>query len=144
METIALRFSNVFAPEDGTINEHNKLINENGYVWYGKLGTPISEKTSNIILKNDNPRILLIESGHSNRYWADIVEISRERPDDSEYPEYYRDKTSSIKTWFKIAHLYQADKQILGHCTVKSSGRPLSEVSKGSMSSFFLIDVNEE
>ena len=42
MKTIALRFSNNFAPEAGTIAEHQKIIDEIGYVWYGKLGTTVS------------------------------------------------------------------------------------------------------
>ena len=37
MRTIALRFSNNFAPEAGTIVEHQEIIAELGFVWYGKL-----------------------------------------------------------------------------------------------------------
>ena len=34
MNTIALRFAENFAPEEGTIDAHKKLIHEDGYVWY--------------------------------------------------------------------------------------------------------------
>lgn len=42
MKTVALRFANKFAPECGTIEAHNELIKQNGYVWYGKLGNKIA------------------------------------------------------------------------------------------------------
>lgn len=68
MRTIALRFSNNFAPEIGTIRAHEELKNENGSVWYGKLGSRISEKVLIDIMKNESPRILLIHSGATARY----------------------------------------------------------------------------
>lgn len=37
MKTIALRFSNNFAPDIGTIEAHNEVIKEKGYVWYRYL-----------------------------------------------------------------------------------------------------------
>ena len=42
MKTISLRFGEQFAPECGTIAEHQKVISEKEFVWYGKLGTPVS------------------------------------------------------------------------------------------------------
>ena len=47
MKTIALRFSDNFAPLDGTIAEHKKMIELNGYVWYGKLGLKVSASERN-------------------------------------------------------------------------------------------------
>ena len=52
MRTIALRYSNSFAPDIGTIGAHNQLIDELVYVWYGKLGCKISAKVSSDIMKN--------------------------------------------------------------------------------------------
>lgn len=80
MKTIALRFSDNFAPACGTIIAHQQMIDNHGYVWYGKLGTPISNKIADEILNNDDPKILLIHSGQQGRYWAYITEISRELP----------------------------------------------------------------
>lgn len=36
MKTVALRFSNKFAPICGTIEAHEELIKKRGYAWYGK------------------------------------------------------------------------------------------------------------
>lgn len=38
MKGVAFRFFEKFAPEDGTIAEHQKIINRLGYVYYGKMG----------------------------------------------------------------------------------------------------------
>ena len=66
MKTIALRFSNKFAPDIGTIEAHNEMIRENGYVWYGKLGNKIAAGVFGEILGNEEPRIILIHSGGTN------------------------------------------------------------------------------
>ena len=38
MKTVALRFSDNYAPEEGMIFLHQQLIDKYGYVWYGKFG----------------------------------------------------------------------------------------------------------
>ena len=67
MKTIALRFADNFAPKEGTIALHKAQIAENGFVWYGKLGNPVSKRVGDMILKQDEPRILLIHSGGVKR-----------------------------------------------------------------------------
>ena len=68
MRTIALRIGENIAPPEGTIMVHQNMIEENGYVWYGKFGSPVSGKVFSAILEIDNPRILLIQSGRNKRY----------------------------------------------------------------------------
>lgn len=51
MKSIALRFSEKFAPPEGTIAAHQALIDEKGYVWYGKLGSALSAKTVALIIE---------------------------------------------------------------------------------------------
>ena len=77
MKTVALRFAENFAPAMGTIAAHEEVIALKGRVWYGKLGTPLSQKVVDAIFANDDPKILLIHSGKSNRYWAYIEKIQR-------------------------------------------------------------------
>lgn len=142
--TVALRFADTFAPAEGTIRAHQSLIDEKGYVWYGKLGVAVSSKVANEILTNDVPRILLIHSGRTGRYWAYIEKIQYDVPPKQDIPSYYRDNAGIFKTWFKVTRIEEASKGILGMCTVASSSRPLSEVSKSSMSPYFIINVEEE
>ena len=139
MLTIALRFSDNFAPDAGTIAEHNKCILEKGFVWYGKLGSTVSEKVRTSILENENPRILLIHSGRQFRYWAFIDQIQRETPPINEIPEYYRDQAEKFSTWFRVIKIEEAEKNVMSTCCVASSGMVLSFASRRSMSPYFII-----
>ncbi len=58
MQTIAMRFSDHVAPADGTILEHEKILEKEGYVWYGKFGARISLQSKNTIMSNDVKRVL--------------------------------------------------------------------------------------
>lgn len=72
MKGVALRFFEKFAPEDGTIAEHQKIIDEIGYVYYGKMGNPVSDKNIQMLIEQDEIRLLLIHSGKADRYWATV------------------------------------------------------------------------
>ena len=143
MRTIALRFADNIAPQDGTIAEHEKIIKQYGFVWYGKFGTKVSEIVRSEIMANDDSQVLLIHSGTSKRYWLHIDEISFKTPELSAIPEYYRDIAGTIKTWFRVTRIEKADKSVMAKCTVSSSGSPLSAVSRHSMSPYFIIDYDK-
>lgn len=143
MKSIALRFSDNFAPPEGTIEAHRQIIVRNGFVWYGKLGSAISGKVMKETLAEKSPRILLIHSGKSARYWAFISDIQWEQPNGG-IPAYYRDRADDFKTWFRISRIEEAPKDVLSHCVVSSSGNTLSYASKSSMSPYFIVEYNEE
>lgn len=142
MKTVALRFAENFAPDEGTIAAHQALINECGFVWYGKLGNPISENVAHSILTSDDPFILLIHSGGQERYWAHVVAIQRDVPKLMEIPPYYRDMTDKFKCWFKVTDFIRADKNVMSNCIVVSSGKRLTEASRHSMSPYFIISYS--
>ena len=144
MKTIALRFGEHFAPPCGTIAAHQAIIEDKGYVWYGKLGNTVSDKNVSAIMSAEQPRILLINSGKANRYWANIAEIRKTTPELDSIPEYYRDNVSKFKTWFKVLSFEPAPKNIMSQCFVASSGTPLGEVSKHSMSPYFIIEYKAD
>lgn len=141
MKTIALRFSDNFSTEKGTIEEHKDLITSLGYAWYGKLGSKVSSTVANEIMTSSDPKILLIHSGKIGRYWAHIDKISFDVPTKRGIPKYYRHNADKFRTWFRVTSIEAACRDILGKCVVSSSGRPLSEVSKYSMSPYFIINV---
>ncbi len=143
MKTIALRFADNIAPKEGTIAEHRKIMDELGYVWYGKFGAKVSEKIKSEILASEDKRILLIHSGTNNRYWFQIVDISYKTPELKAIPEYYREIAGTVRTWFKVVNIVRAEKGVMAKCTVASSGSPLSAVSRHSMSPYFIIDYDE-
>ena len=144
MNTIALRFGEHFAPDCGTIAAHQELIDELGYVWYGKMGSTVSAKMMKEIMASDTPKILLIRSGKTERYWARVEKIQNEVPPNKEIPEYYRETAGTFKTWFKITKFELAEKNVMSKCKVASSGNELGNVSKHSMSPYFIIRYEEE
>lgn len=143
MKTIALRFGDHFAPECGTIAAHQHLIDELGFVWYGKMGNPISSAIIAELKQQENPKILLIHSGKQNRYWAHITDITRDTPEPNGIPEYYRGMTDKFRTWFKVKWFEPAERGVMAKCIVVSSGATLSEVSRHSMSPYFIIEYEE-
>ena len=140
MRTIALRFSDNFAPKNGTIEEHKKIINSQGYVWYGKLGNKISPKIFDLILANGPVKILLIKASSSERYWATLENVSYEMQ--SVHPDYYGRDAAYMNTWLKITKIESADNNILEKCIIPSTGSKLSDIYKKSMGSYFNIDVS--
>ena len=143
MKSIALRFSENFSPECGTIDAHNQVIEKLGYVWYGKMGSKISQPVAEALLAYENPKILLIRSGKIERYWAYIDKISFDTPDIRGIPSYYRDKAKDFGCWFRVKRFERAPRDVLGRCYVQSSKKPLAEASKYSMSPYFIIETND-
>ena len=141
-DAIALRYSEKFAPPEGTIATHLNILKTHGFVWYGKIGKTISNKVIADLLNKGETRLLLIDSGKTDRYWADVVSIVKEKPD-GYYPDYYSRFVDDIKTWFKITGISKASNDVLSHCTVTSSGALLTTASKHSMSPFFIINVED-
>lgn len=143
MYSIAFRYTEKFAPDEGTIKAHQKFIDDNGFVWYGKMGNPVSDSNIDKVMSQENPRILLIQSGGTDRYWACISSIRKEQPVDRDYPEYYRNLEAKFRTWFCITRFELAEKGIMSKCIVSSSKAVLSNASRHSMSPYFLIEYEE-
>lgn len=143
MRTIAIRFNNNFAPPEGTISAHESILQECGYVWYGKIGKNISNNNIQNIMESPQKRILLINTTQKECYWAYINDI-RTDIDVDEIPPYYRDKKKDIGTWFRIMKFEKHDLSLLKDMRVISSGKLLSEAIAHSMSPMFAIESEEE
>lgn len=143
MKTIALRFGEHFSPDCGTIAAHQQLIDRLGYVWYGEMGNPVAARVVKELKEQGDTKILLINSGKPERYWAHVSEIIKETPPIEGIPEYYRDLTEKFKTWFKITEFESAPRDIMSKCIVASSRNALSKVSQHSMSPYFIIEYKE-
>jgi len=95
------------------------------------------------MLQDEDARFLLINSGKANRYWAHISAISKDTPPLDEFPAYYHELADKMKTWFKVTCFEPTEKGIMAKCFVASSGSPLTEASKHSMSPYFIINYEE-
>lgn len=144
MKTIALRFSDNYAPKEGTIYHHNKIISDYGFVWYGKFGNNISSKIANELLELPTKKFLLIKSGGQERYWVYFDDFQNKMPPLEFIPSYYRKDTDRIKCWFRIIKFEKAESNIMTKCNIFSTGQVLSLASKYSMSPYFVINYSEE
>jgi hypothetical protein len=144
MISLALRYYDKFAPDDGTIKAHQAVIDKYGFVWYGKFGSMPAENVMKNIMSLDDPKILLIHSGKPDRYWAHIIEYSRCMPAIEYLPDYYDILLDRINFWFKVTSFENAPSNVVGCCKVISSGASLSEASRHSMSPYFIIDYDEK
>lgn len=94
-----------------------------------------------MLMKQDEIRLLLIHSGKTDRYWAYVDKIIKERPGFDEFPAYYHDIAENFKTWFRITKIEEAPKNVMSQTKVASSGATLGEASKHSMSPYFIIEI---
>lgn len=140
MKTIALRFSDNYAPKEGMIYLHQQLIDKYGFVWYGKFGNKVAKDFIKKLLDTGEPKILLIKSGGIERYWMHFIAQQDEKPEADKIPEYYRNNCDDIKCWFKVIKFEKAEKDVLSKCFVLSSGDCLSNASKHSMNPYFKIE----
>lgn len=86
--------------ECGTIAAHEEIIEKLGYVWYGKMSFLISRKIVDEIMLAEQPQILMIRSGKTERYWAKLEKIQYEISARNEFLAYYRGVVDKFKTWF--------------------------------------------
>ena len=142
MKIIALRFADNYAPSEGTIRLHEDVIKEYGYVWYGKFGNSISQKIIDMILYMKDRKFLLIKSEGQERYWAHFDDIKKYDINIEAIPEDYRNDRNRVKCWFKITKFEKDDSKVMSKCYVASNGSLLSNISKYSMSPYFVINYD--
>ena len=116
MRTVALRFAENFAPDEGTIAAHEAVIEQLGFVWYGKMGAAVSQKAAADLMSNEMPRILLIHSGGTRRFWAYIDAVQKETPELNGVPPYYRNQANDFGYWFRVLRFEAAQKDIMAQC----------------------------
>lgn len=144
IKTIALRFSDNYAPLEGTIKLHQDVIYKFGYAWYGKFENSLSQKNIDMLFKMEEKKFLLIKSGCQERYWVYFEDIRKENININAVPSYYRNDIKRIKCWFRILEFEKVDSKVMSKCFVISNGALLSNTSKYSMSPYFVIDCKED
>ena len=140
MKTLALRYSDNYAPSDGTIGEHEKLINKNGFVWYGKFGNKVSQQVINDVLEKGTAKVLFIKSGREDIYYANVDKIQYNMPEEKYIPKYYSDSYDRVSVWFRITEFKKTDYDVVKDYYVISSDKRLDIASKHSMNSCFIVE----
>lgn len=141
MKTIVLRFSDSFAPSEGTLAEHMKLINEKGFVWWGKRGPKISHSVVVSLLKDGPCKIILVRGGTKEKYWATVFDISDGCPQKDMIPSYYRNDVVFYGSFLKVTNIERAEDNILESCFVCTTGKKMSDIINKAMASYFIVEV---
>lgn len=146
---LLIRFSDRLLENKGTIEEHQKVIDEAGAVWFGKMGQPISQNAIDKLNKQVEegiPTFIYLVKGNRrkpNAYISNLVLASKTIPEEEKdlIPPYYKELEilRFIKFWVKVTNLHEIDLKDLTKMGVASSVYPLLETLVKSSSGHFYI-----
>lgn len=126
-----------------TIIEHNKVVDEHGKAFVGKLGRFIGNTC--IKLCNDDKRqthLILVKKGKQGYVFhsAPIKSAQATRPDSMLIPAYYRN-SKRITSWICIGDkLTLLDADEANTWVIKSSRMPLEDSLRMSMAAYFIAE----
>lgn len=131
------------------IARHRAVEHKHGAVWFGKLGSTISQihldKMNNQIEEKKPTYLFLIKGNRRKQtyYKADLLEIHKNKIESyqNEIPEYYSEIgiLDKIKIWARIKNIVKLDSTELRNLKVASSVMPLDETVGKSSSGHFIL-----
>ena len=131
---LVLRYSNKII--DSCIEKHLNVLNKDSFVWWGKCGARTSQKNIDLVMNENEPKLLLYSS-NDKCYICGLSKVTYEKPGSS-YPKYYDevfDDELFPTTYYKLTSIVELNKQYLSHFIVNSTGRELSDLMCNSMTS---------
>ncbi|AUD63490.1 hypothetical protein BK010_07725 [Tenericutes bacterium MO-XQ] len=136
-DIFVIRFSDKH--EYKTIQEHLNILDDIGYVWYGKIGRTPSKEYFDTRLSQGTVIVLLVQPG---RYFiSKCVDYSTSTPDDNTYPKYYKStefSSYSFNSWYKLTEIIEVkNSDVLENVIIISSGNYLRSSLQGSISPMF-------
>lgn len=146
---LLVRFSdNLFAVGDA-IAKHQEVVQKNGSVWFGKLGTPISHKAIETIhsqIENKVLSYLYLVKGNRRKstfYKSVIITLTDHFPKKEKdiIPPYYFEKkiARQMKSWIKITDIEPLEPSEVKLLKVKSSVLNLEETLFRSSAGLFYV-----
>ena len=96
---LLLRFSDSLLKDGDTIEEHNQVVNRDGAVWFGKMGSTVSQNQIDIFtgqVQDNIPTYVYLVKGNrrkSTAFRGELVLASKFLPKGEEHlvPSYYAD-----------------------------------------------------
>lgn len=145
-EHIAMRVAEI----DGydPLGELVKLIDANGFAWFGKIGRPISlPKAKRILIKESEQKgsLLLVckrakqATGVYDHLWFDVDKIAFKPPEVGTYPDYYRPKLKQFRMWFRL-RTPKGRRPNMEQLVTTSSRQRLTDTLSYSMSAHFYCE----
>jgi len=157
-QNLLIRFSEKWAPADGTVNLHLAELDKKGLVWIAKFGKGIG-KRSTVAANTEiskGGRVFLILMTTEEREPADLrprgalflLDEVRDSYDFSRnlkgIPSYYRKIPLNASTWFKTRSGVALTDDQLNEIAVISSRSPAVYTLRRSMASFFKVAISNE
>lgn len=131
---LVLRFSTY--KDYNFIEEHRRVIKDNGAVWILKLGKPVPAKTlCNILLESAGLILKAPKSIGGKYYYCQMLDAQNRKPtDEMKYPSYYEQlladmyRLSMDGTWIKVNKFIELDKKSISSFKLISNDHQLDEV----------------
>lgn len=120
--------------------EHKKIIDAEGFVWFCRFGK--NNLRIDSITKDDN--IIFIKESIKNgnhRYLLHISDITTNAPT-ANYPLYYNDIKSQQAIWFKVTSIIKLDTNF-ENFFLTINGGPLSNVYRSMCNSFYIKSIQD-
>lgn len=146
---LLIRFSDNLFKVGDVIYMHNEVINRQGAVWFGKLGTPIAQRhidKINFQCKDGIPSFLFLVKGNRRKstfFKAGVLFLSLDFPSEEQQliPQYYFNKkiTSQIKFWAKLSDISPLEPGELKMQKVAGSVLEINETLFRSSSGHFIV-----
>lgn len=142
---LTVRYGEHFAPPEGTIAAHLRVIENHGFVWFGKMGSPMARARIEVLnrqIVEGTPTYLVLVRARANGrtvHLCRISDMSRERPtDEASIPAYYRSRPG-VGVWIRLTSIQSASPAVLAKLQVSSSSSPLTQTLAASAKSFFYV-----
>jgi hypothetical protein len=145
---LVVRFSDSMFGVGNVVAEHNEIVSKHGAVWFGKLGSSVSQTRVDILNKQIEqkiPTFLYLVKGNRRKsmaYRADLLAVSRDFPKDKDQiPAYYEEKDllEFMKVWMKIGQIEPIELSDMRSLKTINSIYPIAETLVRSSSGYFLV-----
>jgi hypothetical protein len=145
---LAIKFSDTLTSVD-TVREHKVVLNETGYVWFGKLGSTLGKqnikKLNGQIASGKVTYVFLIQKKGSEYQVSrgTVKEVSLNIPcdEDDHVPTYYEKQhiLEQVNLWINLSRLVNVGVKGLSKYHTASSGKKEKSSIFKSMASMFIL-----
>jgi len=146
---ILVRFSDGMLSIQDTIAEHQKIIENNGMVWFGKLGKSLGDfhiSDVNKQIEEGSKSYLFLVQKNGKRYEfskGEIIIISKSLPkkEINLVPPYYEKQgiINNINLWIKLSNIKEAKLEEIDKYHIVSSGSAVISSIRKSMAALFVL-----
>lgn len=136
-------------PQIQTLDEHSKVLEREGAVWFGRMGRVLADKKLNEIKARcddkNKPFLYLARLRSPGQYFVyrgSILDITNGEPKEKKLiPDYYKSENISpfVTLWIKLSELEQIDATILNDLVIAKSGNTATDALKKSVVSLFVV-----